>query len=91
MSQLTPCSAVSSQAILAARKKSDHPGGFRSYGAAGQSVRICDQCGLRGVVVKGQMVKVQPKASPHAKTPLLLPENLAKAKAKGKAKAKADS
>ena len=70
-----------------------HERGFRNYGAAGVSVKICDFCGYRAVMNEGTLLKINPKASPSAKTPLGLPESMmrtkAKAKATGKAKAKA--
>ncbi|CAK9000573.1 Retrovirus-related Pol polyprotein from transposon RE1 (Retro element 1) (AtRE1) [Includes: Protease RE1 [Durusdinium trenchii] len=105
LQQMPPCTAVTMMSTVALSsvqaslnlttyeaKPEDcrHPRGLRAYGAGGQSARICDMCGFRAVVHKGQMVPVAPKASPHAKTPLDLPDHVAKA-SKSKAKSKAQS
>ncbi|CAK9013802.1 Integrase catalytic domain-containing protein [Durusdinium trenchii] len=105
--QMTPCTAVTMMSTMASSavqasfqlttypKKVEtctHDQGLRAYGAGGQSARICDQCGFRAVVHKGQMVPVAPKASPRAKTPLQLPEHLGRAsKAKSKAQSRASA
>ncbi|CAK9023001.1 Integrase catalytic domain-containing protein [Durusdinium trenchii] len=104
---MAPCTAATMQTSMAAMaaqanmqtltyprdpSECEHPSGLRAYGAGGQSVRICDQCGFRAVIHKGQMIRVQPKASPHARTPLQLPEHISqhsKSKAAGKASSKA--
>ena len=97
---MVPSTAVTMQTTLAAmtvqsslnldkyQSKPDvctHPSGFRTYGAAGHSIKICDLCGFRALLKDGQMQPIQPKASPHAKTPLGV------SKAKGKAKSKSIS
>jgi len=62
----------------------DHPKGFRNYGAGGVSVKICDTCGFRGVVMPshspqaGRMIALTPKATPTSKTPLHMPPDVAK-------------
>ena len=62
----------------------DHPRGLRSYGAGGVSVKICDICGFRGVVMPrhssqaGRLVALTPKATPTSKTPLHMPPDVAK-------------
>ena len=49
----------------------DHPRTFRNYGAGGVSVKICDVCGFRGVVMPnhspqaGRMVALTPKGDPN--------------------------
>ena len=54
------------------------------YGAGGVSVKICDMCGYRGVVMPrtsahpGRLIALTPKASPTSKTPLNMPHDVAK-------------
>ena len=59
-----------------AAARCDHVAGTRKYGAAGYPLAICDLCGSRWLSRPQGRVPIRAKASPHAKTPLGIPEHL---------------